>query len=145
MGLPVTDIATFFSGSWSIQRRILDLRQGQIGRLTGEAVFRPDGGNLHYEEVGQLCLGDYRGRTTQVYLWRLDSPSQAQIHFADGRPFHALDLSRGSAIVSHDCAPDLYCGKYNMYDAGLWSLAWRIEGPRKNQMIVTRFRRNPAA
>ena len=142
MSIPVIDIAAFFVGSWSIRRRILDLRQGQVGWLTGDALFLPHSEGLHYEETGRLSLGDYRGNTTQSYLWRFDSPSQARIHFTDGRPFHSLDLSRGRAGVSHDCAPDLYRGKYHVHDSGLWSLAWRIEGPRKNQIIVTRFRRH---
>jgi hypothetical protein len=138
---PISDLAGYFSGVWHIERRILDRRQGMTGRLTGAATFLPSPDGLAYMERGTLILGNYRGEVSQHYDWRLKEAGLADIHFSDGRAFHALDLSAGYAFVAHDCGQDRYAGRYVIDHATSWRLGWRIDGPRKQQVIVTRFRR----
>ena len=43
------------------------------------------------------------------------------------------------AHVAHDCAPDRYEGRYRVLDADRWVLSWRVVGPRKRQLISSRF------
>jgi len=43
-----------FEGVWRIARSIDDRRDGQAGRLEGEARFLPEAQGLRYEEIGLL-------------------------------------------------------------------------------------------
>ena len=144
------DLARYFSGAWQLTRRIVDERAGLTGRLIGTARFTPADTDLVYDETGQMLYGAHDGVATQSYRWHLPTPHRAEIQFRDGRLFHVLDLSAGTGSMtggirrvtaSHDCAPDRYEGRYRLLTANSWSLAWRIEGPRKAMTIVSRYRR----
>ena len=71
----------------------------------------------------------------------MDSDDAFSVFFADGRFFHRADITKGTAAVSHDCAPDTYRGRYRFPGPERWSLSWRITGPRKDLVISTVFSR----
>ena len=137
----VADLAGFLTGRWRLARRIVDLGRGVTGRLTGEAAFTPAPCGLRYAEAGVLSFDGYRGEAARAYWFALDGASAAAVRFADGRPFHHVDLSSGAAEVAHDCPPDRYWGRYAVVGWDCWSLGWRIEGPGKRLEIASRYRR----
>ena len=110
------------------------------GRLTGQADFIPEPGVLLYREQGVLRFGGHDSAATQSYVFTPNGPA-ATVTFADGQPFHALDLATGVADVLHGCPPDDYRGRYCVVSPARWQLAWRITGPRKDLCIVTRYTR----
>jgi hypothetical protein len=63
------------------------------------------------------------------------------VRFADGRPFHRLDLSGGRCAVAHPCGPDVYEGEYALLGPDAFDVAWTIRGPGKRQRIASRYRR----
>lgn len=137
----VSDAAAFLEGSWRIARRVRDRRLGESGSLVGKACFTPIQDGLSYDEQGVLRFGAYIGEVTARYRFMEAEPGAMSVHFADGRPFHLLDLSSGLAEVAHDCAPDRYLGRYRALGPDSWTLAWRIRGPRKDMLIGTRYDR----
>ena len=142
----VTDFTAYFTGVWRIERRIHDRRLGQRGRLIGTARFEPADDALDYVETGLLEFGDHRGEATARYRYRPLGGGAAEVLFPDGRFFHRFDLGSapgGSRIsrVRHDCAPDLYRGRYVVIGRECWLLGWRIAGPRKTLSLATRYER----
>jgi hypothetical protein len=65
----------------------------------------------------------------------------ARLSFADGRPFHDLDLSAGRWQAQHGCAPDRYDGEFLALSSVQWRSAWRVTGPRKDLLIRGGYRR----
>jgi hypothetical protein len=110
-------------------------------RFAGRAVFTPQDGCLHFRESGVIGFGDYRGDATQAYQFRPHGPA-ADVFFEDGRLFHKVDLATGRAAVRHLCPPDLYEGRYRVLTPDTWTVTWRITGPRKRQVIGSRFTRS---
>src|SRR3954452_13148167 len=108
---PVPDLKEFLSGSWSVDRLVIDHARTTIGRLEGEATFRPSGLDLLYEERGTLIFGEHRGQTEHAYRYDFpESDGRTLVRFRDGRPFHELDLSTGQDHPRHACPPDTYEG-----------------------------------
>jgi hypothetical protein len=138
---PIHDLRAFLLGTWRIVRRIHDARLGISGRLEGCARFTPAPGGLCYEETGQLAFGDYEGAATQRYWFAIDAPHAAEIHRADGSPFHRLELSSGTDDIVHHCADDRYHGRYRVLDADRLTIVWRVTGPRKRYRLATRHER----
>lgn len=135
------------AGRWVMERRLTHLPSAHrhFGRLTGEARIEPVEGGAGYHETGRLALGDRRFAAERGYAWRAAGPFELWLHFADGRPFHALDPSRRRQCVRHDCAPDLYLGAYAFdLDAAEpeWRVVWRVTGPAKNYLSETTYRRS---
>ena len=139
---PVSDLRAYLSGVWRIDRSLLDQTQSICGRMLGQACFSPDGASLEYREEGELTFGRHRGRAEQNYRYGFpDGDGTASVLFADGRLFHALDLSTGHTIVTHPCPPDVYRGRFTVLSESRWTSSWRIKGPRKNQRILTHYMR----
>jgi hypothetical protein len=134
-------IATFFSGPWSVVRRIRDGKTGDLGRMLGTAEFIPDYDGLRFAERGTLTLPGVRTEARQSYRFVLESDRRFSVFFADGRFFHRAEIALGTAWVAHDCAPDSYRGRYRFAGPDRWSLSWRITGPRKDLVIATVFSR----
>jgi Family of unknown function (DUF6314) len=111
-------------------------------RLTGTAQFVPRDDGVLFEERGTMALGAYLGEAIRRYVFRFTGVGTALVSFEDGRPFHHLELRNGLACVRHDCAPDLYEGRYRLLGPDHWLLSWRITGPRKRQLITSRYRRS---
>jgi hypothetical protein len=69
------------------------------------------------------------------------APGGWRVAFADGRPFHPLDLDGGP--VEHRCGEDRYAGSYRLRDADTLDVRWRVTGPAKDLEIETTYRRAP--
>lgn len=141
MTLPTPSLACYFSGDWRITRRICDRLAGESGRLNGVVRFAPEADGLRYDETGEMHFGAYRGEATQRYRFVLMDDAVAEVHYADGRLFHHLDLSSGIADVAHECGSDLYRGRYRVLGADRWALSWQVAGPRKDYLMSTRYER----
>ncbi len=138
--IPVGDLAGFLAGSWRVRKFGWDGVLGRAMRFAGGAVFEPRGNGLHFEERGALAFGSYRGDAVRRYVFQPDGPA-ADVLFEDGRFFHHVNLVAGADRVRHDCAPDLYDGRYRILGPNVWMVTWRITGPRKRQVIASRFDR----
>jgi len=139
---PVRDLRAFLSGKWRIARRIRDVRQGLVGRLTGHGHFATVPAGLVYDEAGLLRFGTYEGKATRRYLFQFDKPDAARVCHADGSLFHALDLCRGKDEVHHQCAEDHYRGRYHVLDENRFVTSWDVTGPRKRYRAATVFLRS---
>lgn len=142
---PVADLKEFLSGSWSLDRLVIDHARTTIGRFRGEATFSPSGPDLLYEETGTLIFGEHRGQAGQTY--RFDFPEgdgRARVRFRDGRPFHDLDLSTGQDRPCHPCPPDTYDGTFLALGPAAWRTEWKVTGPRKDYDLVTTYSRQAA-
>ncbi|WP_374374252.1 DUF6314 family protein [Dongia sp.] len=137
----IPSLARYLGGEWHIVRRIHNRLAGEIGRLEGLARFGPDADRLRYYESGEMRFGAYRGAAAQSYLFGFDGDAVAEVRYADGRFFHRLDLSSGIADVAHQCAADLYRGRYRVLGADRWALSWQVTGPRKDYLMSTRYER----
>ncbi|MFI8086911.1 DUF6314 family protein [Streptomyces sp. NPDC086080] len=139
---PVPEVLTYLSGRWRAERAVRDLTGGDTGRFTGTVAFGPlDGGGLLHEESGDFT---WRGvtRPAERTLRFLPGPGgTADVRFADGRPFHGLDLTTGRYTAVHPCAADLYRGEFTVRDADHWRTVWRVRGPAKDLELTTRYAR----
>jgi hypothetical protein len=150
---PVADVAGYLVGRWSVERTVYDRRAGAEGRFLGTADFRfetadardagphgTEGALLHVEE-GQLTWGGrVSAASRSLRLWpRTDGT--AEVEFADGRPFHDLDLRTGVWTAVHPCAADRYEGTFTACSADEWHLEWRVSGPAKDQLLRSVYRR----
>ncbi|MFF4287724.1 DUF6314 family protein [Streptomyces sp. NPDC001633] len=141
--VPVPDVAGYLAGRWSIERTVRDLRTGTEGRFHGTADFRPDpaGGALLHVEEGELTWDGTAYPASRTLRLRPRPDGSAEVDFADGRPFHALDLGTGHWNAVHPCAEDRYEGTFTVRSADEWHLEWRVTGPAKRQLLRTRYRR----
>ncbi len=110
---------------------MLDRRTGTAGRFEGVATFAADG---RWIEEGTLDFGGYRGPARREL--RI---ADGMVWFADGRPFHPLDLTGGP--VEHLCGEDTYTGAYRLHEPDRLEVAWRVTGPEKDQRIDTLYSR----
>ncbi|AWN30832.1 DUF6314 family protein [Streptomyces sp. NEAU-S7GS2] len=140
---PVPDVAAYLSGRWSIERTVHDLRTGAEGSFRGTAAFRPDaaGGGLLHSEEGQLSWGGTVAPVSRTLRVRPRPDGTAAIEFADGRPFHDLDLRTGRWTAVHPCAADRYEGTFTAVGPDTWHLEWRVGGPAKDQLLCSVYRR----
>ena len=118
-------------GRWTVERVVRDERSGTTGRFRGTATFTPDG---RWVEEGTLELGAYRGPARRELRIVGDA-----VEFADGRPFHTLDLT--GRPVEHRCGEDAYTGVYRLLAPDRLEVSWRIAGPRKTQRVDTSYTR----
>ncbi|MFI5520382.1 DUF6314 family protein [Streptomyces platensis] len=140
---PVPDVAAYLSGRWSIERTVHDLRNGVEGSFRGTAEFRPDatGGALLHHEEGQLTWGGTVQPASRTLRLRPRPDGTAEVGFADGRPFHDLDLRTGRWTAVHPCAADRYEGTFTAVGPDAWHLEWRVGGPAKDQLLCSVYRR----
>ncbi len=137
----ITDLQAFLEGAWRVLRTVEDRRAGMRGGFLGRGSFVPDAAGLGYAEDGVLRLAAYRGRARRRYRYRFPAPYRADVTFEDGRPFHALDLSRGTWAVTHACGKDTYRATFRVLGCDGWSARWHIAGPRKDQLVTSHYRR----
>ena len=124
-------------GVWQLDREIEDRHAGTRGRLEGSCRFRRDGAGLRQEERGWLTLGGGAPlRAGRVYLWRAEGDGLA-VYFEDGRAFHVL--GPGRLADRHWCDPDRYEVRYDFTGWPAWTQRWRLTGPRKDAVILSRF------
>lgn len=128
-----------FEGRWTLVRTIRHA-DGLEGRLEGTVTFTPAGpGRLVYDEDGVLTLGASEPlHATRRYLWR-EAGRQIEIAFADGRPFHALNLLAPAPSTVYLCDPDRYAVSYDFSAWPTWEATWQVEGPRKDYTMVSHY------
>ncbi|MFF4160153.1 DUF6314 family protein [Streptomyces sp. NPDC001678] len=140
---PVPDVLAFLTGRWTVDRTLTDLATGSTGTYRGTAEFRADGDGarlLHVED-GEL---DWNGTVNRAgrTLGLLPGPDgTAEVTFADGRPFHDLDLRTGLWHTRHPCGADLYDGEFTVVSPGEWRVRWRTAGPAKEHVQHSVYRR----
>ncbi len=137
----IAELRAFLARGWWLRRTIEDRRLGRRGRFAGQAVFAPDGADLRYREEGRLRLGGFETAATRSYRYAFPSPRLAEVRFADGRPFHRLDLSEGTWQVTRRCGDDLYRGAFRVVGVGRWTVAWRVTGPQKDLLLESVYQR----
>jgi hypothetical protein len=126
-------LIAYLAGRWTVHRQLTDLVRGVEGEFVGVAEIAPDG---TWTERGRLRLGAYDGEARRV-LRIVDGG----VEFADGRPFHALDLGGGACAVEHLCGDDRYAGEYVVSEPDELRVVWFVTGPRKRQHIESVYRR----
>ncbi|HZF89219.1 DUF6314 family protein [Streptomyces sp.] len=141
---PVPEVLTFLAGSWRVERTVRDQASGDEGRFDGTTVFGPSGGGalLHHESGTFVWRGV--ARPAERSLRFLPGPAgtgTAEVRFADGRPFHDLDLTAGHWVADHPCAADLYRGEFGVRDPDHWRTVWRVRGPAKDLVLTTDYAR----
>ncbi|GAA3553732.1 DUF6314 family protein [Streptomyces osmaniensis] len=160
---PVPDALAYLAGGWRAERSVRDLASGDEGEFSGTTVFEPleDGEppqGLRQEPPPGLPQGAPRGllhRESGTFVWRgVPRPAErtlrflpgssrgtVDVRFADGRPFHDLDLSSGRHVADHPCSADLYRGEFTVRDADHWRSVWRVRGPAKDLVLTTDYAR----
>jgi hypothetical protein len=126
-------------GRWTVERTLEDAALGS-GTFAGEALFAPDGDGLVWRERGRLRLGAYEGPAARTLRIEPDGGGWL-VRFADGRPFHALDLRDGACAVAHACGEDRYEGEYRVTGPDELEVRWRVRGPAKDGRITSVYRR----
>ena len=139
--LAVDDLAEFLSGDWHLVRRLTSLAPRQDGAGEGRVSISPGHGGLDYCETVDVQYAGYRGRATREYRYRLSDRGSADVCFADGRFFHALDLRQGRWRAEHVCGRDIYRGSFRVLGPGQWVARWRVCGPRKDLRIMSLYER----
>ncbi|GGW50035.1 hypothetical protein GCM10010503_28700 [Streptomyces lucensis JCM 4490] len=140
---PVADVLAHLAGRWRVRRSVRDLAGGAGGHFEGATVFSPlDGGGLLHVESGTFTWqGVARPATRTLRFLPGSAPGTADVRFADGRPFHELDLTSGHCAVVHPCAADLYRGEFTVRDPAHWRSRWRVGGPAKDLLLTTDYAR----
>ncbi|MFF5536109.1 DUF6314 family protein [Streptomyces cinerochromogenes] len=138
---PVPDVLAHLAGRWRVERDVRDLASGAEGHFSGVTVFSAlDGGGLLHEESGTFTWqGAARPATRTLRFLPHPVPGRADVRFADGRPFHELDLTTGRYVADHPCAADLYRGEFTVRDADHWRTVWRVGGPAKDLLLTTDY------
>ncbi|MGW6062948.1 DUF6314 family protein [Streptomyces sp. NPDC055189] len=144
---PVPDVLAYLAGEWTVDRTAQDLAGNAEGHFTGTTVFtRLDdddtgGGLLHHESGTFVWRGTARPAERTLRFLPGEEPGIAQVTFADGRPFHDLDLRTGRHTADHPCALDLYRGEFEVHDEERWRMRWRVAGPAKDLILTTAYTR----
>ncbi|KPI16369.1 hypothetical protein OK074_1981 [Actinobacteria bacterium OK074] len=142
---PVRDVLAYLSGSWRVRRTVRDLATGAAGEFTGTTVFGPlpedPSGLLHHESGTFTWAGVPRPAERTLRFLPGPTPATADVRFADGRPFHDLDLTSGRYLADHPCSADLYRGEFTVLDADHWRTVWRVAGPAKDLVLTTDYAR----
>jgi hypothetical protein len=131
------DPAAYLPGTWRVERSLHDAALG-AGRFEGTATFAAGPGGLRWSEVGRLRLGRYDGLARRE-LRIVAAGDGWEVRFADGRPFHPLDLAAGAAAVEHLCGADRYSGELAVEGADAFVVRWRVRGPGKDQRLAGRY------
>jgi hypothetical protein len=118
-----------------VARRLHDRRSGERGTFTGTARLEPDGDGLRWVESGEVRFGAHAGPAGRT-LAVVPAGDGWAVQFADGRPFHPLDLDGGA--VEHLCGADRYAGRYRL-DGDTLDVRWHVTGPDKDLEIETTY------
>lgn len=137
------DLGAYLSGTWEIERALVDHASGQVGTLRGTATFIPTSeGALRHEEHGELSWGLHHGSASRAWsLVPAGGPGGFDVYFEDGRFFHRLDLRTGSWTAEHLCGDDVYAGSFWIETNEGWAYSWTVIGPRKRLELTTRLTR----
>ncbi|WP_164385386.1 DUF6314 family protein [Streptomyces sp. OM5714] len=145
---PVPDVLAYLAGHWCTERSVRDLANGLEGRFAGVTVFDAlEAGGLIGRESGAFTWQGVTRPAERTLRYEPGSgPGRADVRFADGRPFHGLDLTSGRHVADHPCAADLYRGEFTVRGPDRWRTVWRVGGPAKDLLLTTDYlRRTPGA
>ena len=124
-----------FEGRWQLERKIVSNDAADM-LFNGVACWKPDNGKARYREEGELLLAGQRPMFAErEYVWTSD----LKVFFPDGRFFHTV--ATDGSKVEHWCDPDTYIGRYNFSDWPVFSVFWRVTGPKKDYTSHTCYRR----
>lgn len=142
--LNVQNLLGYLRGPWLFERKVFDSARDQEVTASGTANFIDELMNgqpgLRYREDGELDIDGVKVQTEREYIYGfLADGGVAEVRFADGRFFHVLDLSKGMVRVEHQCGDDHYQGLFRVLTDDAWLSVWRVDGPRKSQVITTHF------
>ncbi|MBH1933269.1 hypothetical protein I5Q34_03020 [Streptomyces sp. AV19] len=142
---PVPDAVAYLTGRWAVERELLDLRTDSAGTFRGTARFERAGagGRVLHVEDGELRWGGTAVDAGRTLGLAPGPDGTAAVTFADGRPFHDLDLRTGRWTVRHPCAADRYDGTFTVVSPDEWHLRWRTTGPAKDHLLSSVYRRLP--
>ncbi|MGW1392841.1 DUF6314 family protein [Streptomyces nigra] len=140
---PVPEVLSYLAGRWRVDRSVRDLASGDEGSFTGTTVFGSlEGGGLLHRESGEFVWrGVPRPAERTLRFLPGGAPGTVDVRFADGRPFHDLDLRTGRHIADHPCSADLYRGEFTVRDEDHWRTVWRVRGPAKDLVLTTDYAR----
>ena len=138
---PVPDALAYLAGNWRVERSVRDLASGDEGHFGGTTTFGPsdEGGLLHHETGTFTWRGVPRPAERTLLFLPGSPPGTVDVRFADGRPFHDLDLSSGRHVADHPCSADLYRGEFTVRDGDHWRSVWRVGGPAKDLVLTTDY------
>jgi len=127
-----------FAGCWQVERWVREYGAGTNARFEGRLTFTPCDTTLLAQEIGHLHLPGRRPLVAErCHIWRPAGQAIA-VDFADGRRFH--EIAPGPRPrARHRCPPDLYDALYDFTRWPVWRLLWRVDGPRKRQLIYSRM------
>ncbi|MGK5643071.1 DUF6314 family protein, partial [Streptomyces sp. URMC 126] len=143
---PVPDAVAYLAGRWAVGRTLHDLATGLEGTFHGTAAFAPDAADparLSHVEDGELTWNGTTNRAGRTLLLHGRPDGTADVTFADGRPFHSLDLRTGRWTPHHPCGRDRYDGTFTVVSPDEWHLTWRTTGPAKDLLQLSVYRREP--
>jgi hypothetical protein len=132
----------WFRGHWQMVRIIENVPEGVIGEFWGECSFAPDGHGLACTESGVLRFRGADYHSGRASLWRFPAPGRIEVRYQDGRPFH--DFAADHPEATHRCGEDHYRVSYDFSpeaDGDTWLSRWQVQGPKKDYVMTTRFRR----
>ncbi|WP_327293606.1 MULTISPECIES: DUF6314 family protein [unclassified Streptomyces] len=135
----MADTLGYLAGRWRVERSVYDLSEDRYGRFRGTTDFvRGElGVGLRQVERGEFTWGGVTRPACREYLLEPAGDGAAFVRFADGRPFHALDLRDGRCVAGHPCAEDVYRGEFGVVGVDCWWVVWRVCGPAKDLRLVT--------
>jgi hypothetical protein len=147
--MEVLNAIGYLLGSWRVERRIDDHRNGVSGAFRGSATFvrlEDDSDasvatKLRYREVGELNFGAHSGKSQRSLEYVSLEGAKVQIHFSDGRHFIDLDLSRGPSRSVHPCNLDQYEISFFARSNDVLEESWRVQGPAKDYEATTTLTR----
>jgi Family of unknown function (DUF6314) len=134
------DLTAWLPGEWTVTRVIND----GAGHFEGRVSFAKDPDSpvsLIWHEHGRLRLAGHDGPAGRTLRLEPAATGAWEVRFADGRPFHPLDLASGSDDVTHLCGADTYHGRYAVEGRDRFTVTWRVTGPRKDDLIVSVYER----
>ena len=138
----IADLATFLEGRWHLVRWVQPAGDAPAGHFHGGATFSArEPTVLDYFEQGELTIGGRVLEARRQLVYRLLTPSSAEVRFANGAYFHALNLSSGSARASHRCASDFYFGRFLVVSKDVLVVCWRVIGREKSFASTARCTR----
>lgn len=129
-----------------MEREVGDPSAGRAGEFAGVAEFAaaPDGDEVLWHESGRLRLDAYDGPASRR-LVLVPAGDAWEVRFADGSPFHDLDLASGRCAAAHHCGEDRYEGEVRVAGSDELVVTWDVTGPGKAQRIESRYRRRAGA
>jgi hypothetical protein len=131
----------YLAGEWALRRSLVEVASGRSGWFDGTAVVTPDPTGASYREDGWLRWPSYAGPAGRSLRYEHAAGGGLLVRFADGRPFHRLDLAAGAARFRHDCGADVYLGTLEVLGPDEWHQDWSVRGPDKQVEIGSVYRR----